>query len=305
MKVELNTKVCPIITPDTYSTDFQYAIDEECWDDFTKLFCDIGADYIKDAIKETKDFAGCNVVVDRELHSPKFYNYETDWIDFYIYISDDLINTLKTERISEQFLRYILNYGSHSGFVSSYPTAEKDVIAALEDPKKFKFNLAIALFIMYEVEYKIDLESYQYDFLEEVADKASQNGYDYVEDDDTYEESAAKAVVKNLIEGKPVRESICEAKKKMIDLSKLEADLTDAAYDYMESEGFEQDEIKHYFNLKIKSNSEKITIDVGAELSYDGMMDLSDKLDAVLQQYDPDAYFEAEDPGLMTAVIYK
>jgi hypothetical protein len=371
MKVELNTLVCPIITPDTYGTEFQYNISDACWDDFKTMLCNIGAKYIKKAVRETKDFAKCPVTVSRNLVSPSQYNYVTDSIDFNVYVEDELIETLKNDRVSEQFLKYIKKFGSHSGFISSYPTTEKEVEDAFEDTKSNKFRLLIAEFIMYEVEYVEDLDNYQRDFLDEVWDEAVENGFE--EDEEEYEESAVIKAVNNILEGANIQDTISkaslnekpqmymkqrtievvlpneepffitlsvpgnmknpkgfiqswvkshlpsaadwdysEAKKtkgckiseaKKVNTDKLEKELTKALDDYMRAQGFEPDEIKEYAGVDVEPEADRIVVNVWAEISYDGLMDLADKLDPIIAKYDKYAYFEPETSGRLVGVI--
>lgn len=51
------------------------------------------------------------------------------------------------------------------------------------------------------------------------------------------------------------------------------------------------------------SNAEYARIEVGIELGYDGMSKISEAGDAVLYQYDRDAYFDAEEPGIISAYL--
>lgn len=46
-----------------------------------------------------------------------------------------------------------------------------------------------------------------------------------------------------------------------------------------------------------------IVVEVRDELSYDGMVRLAERLDRVVKQFDPEAYFDQECPGIMTAYI--
>lgn len=221
MTVELNTLVCPIITPDTYGTGFQYNVSDDSWDDFKTLLCDIGATYIKTAIRETKDFKKCPIKVSDKLVSPSQYNYVTDSIDFSIEVSPDIIETLKNDRISEQFLKYIKRFGSHSGFISNYPTTEKEVLAAFDAPGSRKFELLLAEFIMYEIEYVMDLEAHQRDYLDEVIDEAFENDYlsdDYVEG---VQMAKVRKVTNMVLEGKTLREAMLL--KESIDNDKIQA----------------------------------------------------------------------------------
>lgn len=47
----------------------------------------------------------------------------------------------------------------------------------------------------------------------------------------------------------------------------------------------------------------QIVVEVRDELSYDGMVRLAERLDRVVKQFDPEAYFDQECPGIMTAYI--
>jgi len=47
-----------------------------------------------------------------------------------------------------------------------------------------------------------------------------------------------------------------------------------------------------------------IKVEVRAELDYDDMMDLSTKLDKILRDYDKNAYFDKEEPGIMSAYLF-
>ena len=46
-----------------------------------------------------------------------------------------------------------------------------------------------------------------------------------------------------------------------------------------------------------------IVVEVRDELSYEGMVRLAERLDRVVKQFDPEAYFDQECPGIMTAYI--
>lgn len=85
----------------------------------------------------------------------------------------------------------------------------------------------------------------------------------------------------------------------------LDDKIWDAAYDYMKSQGFEDDEIKDYLFLDVHRSEygDGNMIEVRAELSYEGLMDLSDKLDSVLSQMGIDSYFEPVDPGIIEAYV--
>ena len=67
--------------------------------------------------------------------------------------------------------------------------------------------------------------------------------------------------------------------------------------------GFDYSEAKEYSHVDVTPTDEGFKVEVGAEVSYDGMITISQELDKVVSEYDPDAYFDMEDPGLMSAYI--
>lgn len=73
--------------------------------------------------------------------------------------------------------------------------------------------------------------------------------------------------------------------------------------DYMRSEGFPDDEIDDYTRIDINVQKDNIVIEVGAEVSYDGLMDLCNALDPIVMKYDEDSYFEPLDPGIIVCYI--
>lgn len=87
-------------------------------------------------------------------------------------------------------------------------------------------------------------------------------------------------------------------------------ELKSAAYKLFKTPrwGFETDkEIKDYinpfFDVSEDPKTGDIEVQVRAELDYDNLVDLSNALNKVVSKYDKDAYFEAEQPGIITAVI--
>lgn len=87
-------------------------------------------------------------------------------------------------------------------------------------------------------------------------------------------------------------------------------ELKDAAYKLFKTPkwGFESDkEIEDYINpifaVSEDPKTGDIEVQVRAELEYDNLMDLSDVLNKVVSKYDKDAYFDAEQPGILCAFI--
>lgn len=90
----------------------------------------------------------------------------------------------------------------------------------------------------------------------------------------------------------------------------ISKELKNAAYKLFKTPkwGFESDkEIKDYINpiFDVSENPKTgdIEVQVRAELEYDNLMDLSDVLNKVVSKYDKDAYFDAEQPGILCAFI--
>lgn len=69
--------------------------------------------------------------------------------------------------------------------------------------------------------------------------------------------------------------------------------------------GFSRNEAIDYSRVDIRFDDDenRIEVEVGAEVSYDGLMRIAQELDPIIQSYDQDAYFDAEDAGLLIAVI--
>lgn len=173
MKIRISTSMLPIVCLDTYGTEFQYNILEECWEDFKDLMLDKAKEAIDYALEET-DFKGAKLT-NLEFHSPKFYNYTTDSMLFDMEFDDSLINTIRWN-VNDDFFEYIKKYGSRSGFCSFYPTEKDKFYEALT--KEDDIDYAICLYIMWQVEKEIDIDNYQQKYFDEVWDEACQNGYE-------------------------------------------------------------------------------------------------------------------------------
>lgn len=95
-----------------------------------------------------------------------------------------------------------------------------------------------------------------------------------------------------------------------VDLSSLEAEIKQGVKDYFASPegGWPEDEldeaVKSYSAVEIDKQDDKIVIEVRAELSYDGLIQLSEILDSIIAKYDEDAYFEPVTAGILEAYIF-
>lgn len=171
MKLELNTEICPIIIPDTYNYGWQH---EEIvdWDWFKELMIDKA----KNSIEEVFNDLGIPYK-DLEMGkfgSPREYNFYTDWIEFSLEVEDNYIETIKrnVQNDEENFFRYVTEkFGSHDGFISFYPyTKEKFYTGEKND-------YIFSMWVMYRMNEEYDVNKYHKDYMEEVWEYATGNGY--------------------------------------------------------------------------------------------------------------------------------
>ena len=76
----------------------------------------------------------------------------------------------------------------------------------------------------------------------------------------------------------------------------ISKDLTRGGY-------FTPEEARQYYVVEVHDEGNDIEVEVRVELSYDSMVELSQLLDPIVQQVDPDAYFDVVEPGIMSAWI--
>ena len=90
-------------------------------------------------------------------------------------------------------------------------------------------------------------------------------------------------------------------------VSDLQQELKDAMTDILMSDefGFDEYDIDDYTRISITQDNDFIYIEIGAELSYNGMRRLSEKLDEIIAKYDKYAYFDDIDAGLIGAIVRK
>lgn len=69
--------------------------------------------------------------------------------------------------------------------------------------------------------------------------------------------------------------------------------------------GFPRTEVLNYSKVDIgfDDDENRIEVEVGAEVDYDGLMQIAQELDPIIQSYDSESYFDAEDSGLLLAVL--
>lgn len=178
MLVMLNTDVCPIVIPDTYGTEFCHYVREDMWEDFKQLMIDKAESAIKYALDDLGIYY--KELVMGGFHSPREYNFSTDWINFGIDIEDDYITIIKRNVMNDEtnFFRFAKEkFGSYDGFISFYPTEKNEFYGSN------KTEYILSMWIMYRMNEENDIEDYQRAYLDDVEEYASGNGYMETEDD--------------------------------------------------------------------------------------------------------------------------
>lgn len=105
-------------------------------------------------------------------------------------------------------------------------------------------------------------------------------------------------------------EELDESVKSSATAEAISKELKDAAYKLFKTPkwGFESDKesddyINPIFAVSEDPKTGDIEVQVRAELDYDNLMELADVLNKVVEKYDRNSYFDAEQPGIISAVI--
>ena len=171
---KLNTDLVECITPDTYGNGFQYRIADDMWDDFKQVMVDKAERYLNDALAET-DFKDAELTIG-EFISPTEYNFMTDCIQFDLEFDDSLINKIR-QTVDDKFFEWAREkYKSRDGFISFMPYGKTDFMDALylkED--SIELIRAVSMYLTYQM--KDFAQDYQQDYINEVWDYATDNGY--------------------------------------------------------------------------------------------------------------------------------
>lgn len=83
---------------------------------------------------------------------------------------------------------------------------------------------------------------------------------------------------------------------------KLYQEINNAVSAYMQDEGFDDPEQWSVVEVT-DADDGRVKVEVRAEISYDGMWNLKDILDPIVTQFDPSAYFDMVDSGIMEAYV--
>ena len=91
-----------------------------------------------------------------------------------------------------------------------------------------------------------------------------------------------------------------------VNTSNLKSNIKAAVNQVMADKGFDEDETAAYTSIEIKDVDENfIEVEVRAELGYDDLMYLCDKLDPIVAAVDSNAYFEPVTSGIASAFVRK
>lgn len=96
---------------------------------------------------------------------------------------------------------------------------------------------------------------------------------------------------------------ITESPKESLDT--LRTQLHKAVFGYAITEGFQANEVDEYFFVDVNRVEDHIECEVRAEIDYDDLDKLCAKLNPIVQKYDPAAYFEPVQPGIIISYVYK
>ena len=178
MIVVLNTDICPIVIPDTYGTGFSYYAMEGMWEDFKQLMVDKAKDAIVYVLDDL-DIPYTKIIMGG-FHSPREYNFSTDWIEFELEMLDNYVETIKANvrNDEESFFRFAKErFGSYDGFISFYPYKKEEFYES-EDT-----SFIVSMWIMYRMNEENDIEAYQQEYIDDVNEYAWANGYMETEDE--------------------------------------------------------------------------------------------------------------------------
>ena len=187
MKLEMTTEWLPVIQAGLYGTslgDMLNDINEDYITDFKNQLCFESVSIMNEIFSEDwfVNIFGNVFVSNAILHSPQWYNYVNDRIDFEMEIDEqkifDYLDTFE-EWNRQDFFKWTKEiYGSYDGFISFFPYKKEDFEFALFTIQgNYNFNRAVAMLLMYAIEKsKCALDSYQRDLEDAMSNYISENG---------------------------------------------------------------------------------------------------------------------------------
>lgn len=99
--------------------------------------------------------------------------------------------------------------------------------------------------------------------------------------------------------------SSLKEEKARYSLDEIKREVVQVTLDFMQTIGFDEDMAAAYTSFDFEEEPDRIRIEVGAELSYDELVKLAEELDGIIYKYSDSAYFEPEDAGLLSCIIWK
>lgn len=67
--------------------------------------------------------------------------------------------------------------------------------------------------------------------------------------------------------------------------------------------GFEEDEVDGYSRVDVYFSDDRVVVEIGCEVGYEVLMEICNQLNPIIQECDPDSYFEPADPGIIVAYL--
>ena len=89
------------------------------------------------------------------------------------------------------------------------------------------------------------------------------------------------------------------------DLNKLKTEIQDKVKEVMTSPdfAFEPDEVDEYSTVEVKRLDDRVKVEIRAEVTFDGLTELGEACNPIIEKYDKEAYFEPEQPGITNAYL--
>lgn len=89
-----------------------------------------------------------------------------------------------------------------------------------------------------------------------------------------------------------------------VDITGLDEKIKSAVNEFMQEQGFDANEVADYTAVEIKNTADDmIQVEVRAELNYEDLMELSNKIDPLISELDKNAYFEPVTSGILRGFI--
>lgn len=180
ISIELNTNVVAVLDAGQYCSMLQLPDEAKITDENKKIWDEYVIEkakpYLIDAIHLTDE----NIMVDNfSYYHPKFYNFETDEINFTVTISKELLEKLFAEyQNNDDFIDFIKRYKSYDGFWSWMADNKNDFIKQCENEEKNWRSLAQIL----TFNARDFLDKNQKDFENDVWENSGSLALDYEED---------------------------------------------------------------------------------------------------------------------------